>query len=217
MPQPLALWSGAGEQFLLMEHIASAGAGDYRRELGEQLAALHREARSDQCGFDQDNHIGLTPQRNSRDPDWHRFFGEARIGFQMELAVERGLVDSDMARKLEQIVHRLPDLLPPPDGDRPSLLHGDLWGGNVISGPAGEQVLIDPAVYFGHREADLAMTELFGGFGRQFMETYQATWPLEPGYSRRRDLYNLYHLLNHLNLFGRSYLGSCRSIIASYA
>jgi fructosamine-3-kinase len=218
VPQPLALFRGAGEQFLLMEYIGSTASGrDYRSELGVQLAGLHAEARSDLCGFDRDNHIGSTPQRNQRDPDWHRFFGEARLGFQMKLAVERGLADTGMARKLEQIVHRLPELLPAPDDGRPSLLHGDLWGGNVMTGPAGEPVLIDPAVYFGHREADLAMTELFGGFGRQFMEAYQATWALEPGYSRRRDLYNLYHLLNHLNLFGRSYLGSCRSIIASFS
>jgi len=217
VPEPVAIGEDGGTQFLLLEYVATGRRGpDFPTALGEQLAALHRTVRSDRCGFDEDNHIGSTPQLNGWDPDWYRFFGEMRLVPQMERARAAGYADTAMERRLHRLVSRLPGLLPPLDPGGASLLHGDLWGGNVIAGPEGEPVLIDPAVYFGHREADLAMTELFGGFGSAFFRRYREVWPLEPGYDDRRDLYNLYHLLNHLNLFGTGYLGSCSAILRRY-
>ena len=121
-----------------------------------------------------------------------------------------------MVRQTERLAAHLPELLPLPDDGRPSLLHGDLWGGNAIVGPRGEPAVIDPAVYFGHREADIAMTGLFGGFSDRFYGAYRDAWPLEPGYAERWDIYNLYHLLNHLNLFGAGYAGRCRGILRRF-
>jgi protein-ribulosamine 3-kinase len=218
VPRPVAIGLGGRHQILLMEYIPPGGRmKDFSLRLGRSLAALHRGRRNTACGFDRDNHIGSTPQINSWDTDWYRFFGEKRLLYQVHLTMERGYADGTMGKEVEGIVRKLPDLLPLPDDGEASLLHGDLWGGNVMSGPDGEPVLIDPAVYYGHREADLAMTELFGGFGREFFTAYTGEWPLEPGYPDRRDIYNLYHLLNHLNLFGTSYLSSCRSILRRYA
>ncbi|MBI9098954.1 MAG: fructosamine kinase family protein, partial [Spirochaetaceae bacterium] len=124
------------------------------------------------------------------------------------------LTDSHMVKGIESICSRIKSLLPEPD--YPSLLHGDLWSGNYMVDQQGHAVLIDPAAYYGHREADLAMTELFGGFNREFYHIYNEVYPLKPGYRQRKDLYNLYHMLNHLNLFGSSYAGSVRSIISAY-
>ncbi len=218
IPQPLAIVTSPSRQFLFLEYIEPGRqTTEFYRDLGRTLAALHRHRRSDRCGFEGDNHIGSTPQLNGWDSDWFRFFGEKRLLFQLRLARKQGYADAAMEKQVEIIIRRLPELLPPLDGAQPSLLHGDLWGGNVIVGPAGEPVLIDPAVYYGHREADIAMTELFGGFGGDFYRSYNEEWPLEPGFSRRKDVYNLYHLLNHLNLFGTSYLGSCRAILRSYS
>jgi fructosamine-3-kinase len=217
VPEPIAIGEDGGTQFLLLEYVPTGERGaTFSAELGEQLATLHRTLRSDRCGFDRDNHIGSTPQLNGWDPDWHRFFGEMRLVPQMERARAAGYADAGMEQRLGRVVSRLSELLPHPDSGGASLLHGDLWGGNVIAGPEGEPVLIDPAVYYGHREADLAMTELFGGFGSAFLRRYREVWALEPGYEDRRDLYNLYHLLNHLNLFGTGYLGSCTAILRRY-
>ncbi|MFW6227961.1 MAG: fructosamine kinase family protein [Alkalispirochaeta sp.] len=217
VPEPIAIGEDGETQFLLLEYIPTGKRGaTFLSELGEELATLHRTVRCDRCGFDEDNHIGSTPQLNRWDPDWHRFFGEMRLIPQMERARASGYADAAMERRLHRVVSMLPELLPALDPGGASILHGDLWGGNVIVGPAGEPVLIDPAVYFGHREADLAMTELFGGFGSVFLRRYREVWELEPGYEGRRDLYNLYHLLNHLNLFGTGYLGSCAAVLRRY-
>jgi protein-ribulosamine 3-kinase len=218
VPQPLALFSDGARQYLLMEHIESGRQPrDFFDDFGRRFAQLHRSNREDLCGFERDNHIGATPQRNTRQPDWREFFGRHRILYQVELARRQGYADRDMERRADTLVARLDSLLPDVDEGRPSLLHGDLWGGNYMVGAQGEPVLIDPAVYFGHREADLAMTELFGGFSPAFYRAYREEWPLEPGYGERRDIYNLYHLLNHLNLFGTGYLGSCRAILRRFS
>lgn len=217
VPRPIGLVAGLHAQILLMEYIESGTRrSDYAELFGRSLAELHRSIRSEECGFDADNHIGSTPQLNEWDSDWYRFFGRKRLGYQVRLARDAGRADATMVRQTERVITRLPELLPPPDDHRPSLLHGDLWGGNAIVGPQGEPTIIDPAVYFGHREADLAMTELFGGFSDRFYRAYREEWPLEPGYSERRDIYNLYHLLNHLNLFGSGYAGSCRGILRRF-
>jgi len=170
---------------------------------GEQLARLHRHTQ-DQFGWFRNNTIGLAPQRNNLTDSWIVFFREHRLGFQLELATANGYGPelSDLAAKLTE---RLPQLFADYE-PQASLLHGDLWGGNWGS-VNGEPVTFDPAVYFGDRESDIAMTMLFGGFGRAFYEAYERSWPMAPGHVKRLKLYQLYHVLNHLNLFGRSYLG----------
>lgn len=204
----------AGPAFIAMEWLdTGAKSGGIAAALGSGLAAQHRFLAAS-FGLDHDNFIGANPQPNGQGDNWASFFREQRLGFQMELAGRNGLLPAQRARRLETLLARLGDWLPaqPPA----SLLHGDLWGGNWLATTSGEPALIDPAVYYGHREADLAFTELFGGFPAAFYAAYQANWPLESGYEERKELYNLYHLLNHLNLFGESYGGSVDSILRRF-
>jgi fructosamine-3-kinase len=180
-----------------------------RRLLGSRLAMLHRST-SERYGWPRDNAIGLTLQRNEWTDDWVAFMRERRIGFQLELARRRGYGERlRRGARLLDVLDRLFDSYRPPA----SFLHGDLWGGNWLADAQGQPVLFDPAVHYGDREADLAMTELFGGFGAAFYESYGETWPLHEGYAVRRDLYQLYHVLNHLNLFGGGYLASAERLI----
>ena len=180
--------------------------------LGEKLAALHRHTQA-QYGWFRDNTIGLTPQHNELSDDWIGFFRQHRLGFQVDLAVRNGYGEiGEPGRQLGEILPTLFAGYEP----QPSLLHGDLWGGNWGS-VDGEPVLFDPAVYYGDRESDIAMTMLFGGFGRAFYEAYEASWPMAPGHERRLKLYRLYHVLNHLNLFGRGYLGQAVNLLRELA
>ena len=214
--RPLALYHSPSIQYLALEYIPGGSkAHDFWQQFGRATALLHRYRSQSRYGFDIDNHIGRTPQINTWCDNWLQFFGEHRLGYQLQLACSKGLLDSATVTGLQKIIERLDRYLIEPE--QPSLLHGDLWGGNYMVGPDGYAVLIDPAVYFGHREADLAMTELFGGFSARFYRSYEQSWPLQPGYRDRIELYNLYHLLNHLNLFGGGYAGSVRSIIRRYA
>jgi len=214
VPKPLALGKENGSSFLLLEYIERGVKGrDYWSSFGRALSQMHREGAGLSFGFDSNNFIGSTVQINERMERWSDFFAEKRLLHQVELARSARLADSEMSRGVESICHRMADLLPEPEF--PSLLHGDLWSGNFMVDKRGEAVLIDPAVYYGHREADLAMTELFGGFNRAFYQAYNEAFPLEPGYGERRDLYNLYHMLNHLNLFGHAYYAACDSSITS--
>ncbi len=196
---------------LVLEHIALRSPDDScLARLGERLAALHRVTAT-RHGWRRDNTIGSTPQHNDCDELWPRFFARRRIGPQLELAAAGGyreLADGPGRRLIEAI----PALL---DGHQPapSLLHGDLWSGNLAADQAGAPVVYDPAVYFGDRETDIAMTELFGGVGRAFRAAYEAVWPLPAGYPVRRELYNLYHVLNHLHLFGPGYLARAGNMI----
>lgn len=182
--------------------------------LGEGLAHQHRAATADFFGLTTDNYCGLTRQINTPAANWPAFLGLHRLGYQMELARQQGYLPAQRGRKLEQLIARLPELLPATP--TASLLHGDLWGGNWLVSGDGRPALIDPAVYYGHREADLAFTELFGGFPAEFYHAYQSAWSLEPGYRERRDIYNLYHLLNHLNLFGGGYGHSVDAVLDRY-
>ncbi len=198
--------------FLLMAWIEPGrkDAGFWQR-FGEGLAALHRHtAPNGRYGFGRDNFIGRLRQPNAWHDRWPDFFGSRRLEPQIEMAREQARWNAAWSRPADRLLGRLGDLLPaaPPA----SVLHGDLWSGNVLAAsepvpaPAGSRAaLIDPAVYVGHRETDLALTELFGGFGRPFYDAYRTAWPLEPGYEERRAVYNLYHLLNHLNHFGAGY------------
>ncbi len=182
--------------------------------LGRALAALHA-THGPRFGWHRDNYIGTTPQRNAWCDDWAAFFRDCRLAPQLELAA-RGGYDGRLARDGERLLDAVPALL---DGHRPapSLLHGDLWGGNAARLRDGTPVVFDPASYFGDREADLAMTELFGGFGADFYDAYAEAAPLPAGYPQRRTLYNCYHVLNHLNLFGAPYRARAEAMVAELA
>ena len=186
--------------------------------LGEQLARLHLNPTksSQQFGLDYDNFIGSSVQVNAWSENWSTFFRDQRLGVQINMALRKGHLSMDRRRRLDTLLTHLDTLLPARIDLRPSLLHGDLWSGNVIPGQTGEPVLIDPAVYYGDREAEIAYTELFGGFDTEFYQAYKSVYPLDPGYKDRRDLYNLYHLLNHLNIFGESYGPMVDQILKHY-
>ncbi len=208
----------AGGNFLLLELIRSGErVSDYWETFARQLAAMHQAktagfVKKGVYGFIHDNYIGARKQRNTPYSSWIRFFRDCRLKPQLESAA--AYFDMTELKKADRLLERLDTILIEPE--YPSLLHGDLWSGNVITGNDGKAWLIDPAVYVGHAEADLAMTELFGGFSPIFYEAYKEAAGIQPGYARRRDLYNLYHLLNHLNMFGRSYFPSVKRIIDSY-
>ena len=192
-----------------IELSGKTAAGE--RALGAALAQQHR-ATAETFGWHRDNTIGATPQRNTRTASWLGFLRKERLGFQLQLAAERGLPE----RQLDQgraLLERL-DWFFARYEPAPSLLHGDLWSGNWGCDAVGTPYIFDPAVYYGDREADLAMTRLFGGFGNAFYSAYQSEWPLDAGWEARVDLYNLYHLLNHFNLFGSAYLGQTADNIA---
>lgn len=205
------------EGFILLEWLAPPPRADRSRAgeaLGTALAALHR-ATAAAYGNDHDNYIGASPQPNGWMPSWKSFFAERRLRFQADLARRNGLLVGSRARRLERLIERI-DTWIDEAAVRPALLHGDLWGGNFIVGPGGAPALIDPAAYYGDREADLAFTTLFGGFPESFYAAYAAAWPLPAGWQARRDLYNLYHLLNHLNLFGEGYGAQVDATLARY-
>ncbi len=210
VPEVLDCGIRNGDAFIALERFTFDRA-DAATEalLGERLALLHRHT-EDRYGWFRDNTIGLTPQVNSWCDDWVGFFRRYRIEFQLELARANGY-GGELADVGERLSQRLPELF---TGYKPlaSLCHGDLWGGNWGS-VNGEPVIYDPAVYYGDRESDIAMTMLFGGFGKPFYEAYEKAWPMAAGHEQRIRLYQLYHALNHLNLFGRGYLSQVRGLI----
>lgn len=210
-PAPVCMSGDQRHSWLVLEFVdLSPPQGNTSAVLGEQLAAMHRHT-STNFGFHRDNYIGSTEQPNSPGRDWVSFLADQRIGFQLELARRNGAPGSlfDSGQRLLEGISAFFDSYQP----TPSLLHGDLWGGNWGCTPSGEPVIFDPAVYFGDREADLAMTELFGGFDDRFYQSYRQSWPLDPGYKTRTVLYNLYHILNHYNLFGGGYAGQAQGMI----
>ena len=203
VPDVIDVGVTGGQSYISLERIVfSRPTIETERILGRQLAILHRHTQK-QFGWHRDNTIGLTPQRNDQSSDWIIFFRKHRLQFQLELATANGFGGelTDLGAQLCEQLDRLFDDYDP----AVSLLHGDLWGGNWGS-VDGEPVVFDPAVYYGDRESDIAMTRLFGGFGQAFYEAYDSSWPLQQGHEARLKLYQLYHVLNHLNLFGRGYL-----------
>lgn len=189
---------------LELEHLdLRACTPDAHAKLGAQLAALHRHTGSAH-GWAHDNFLGLAPQPNDFDDDWQRFFATQRLGFQLDWAARNGyrfeVTAADLCAGLSH-------------GPAPSLLHGDLWSGNHGMLPDGTPVVFDPAVHYGDRECDLAMTTLFGGFGPAFYAAYEEAWPLPKGWQHRRPVYVLYHVLNHLNLFGGGYRAQADQLI----
>ncbi len=211
VPEPLGRGATADAAWIAMEWLdLEAGTPRAGARLGELLASQHRHT-APRFGWERDNTIGTTLQSNAWLDDWPGFWRERRLAPQLRLAAAAGHGQA-LAERGARLLDALPRLFA---GHEPaaSLLHGDLWGGNWAMAAAGEPVIFDPAVYYGDRECDLAMTELFGGFPREFRVAYEAAWPLPPGYARRRDIYNLYHVLNHLNLFGGAYLGQALTIM----
>jgi fructosamine-3-kinase len=204
---------GACPAFLVLEWIETGGGrARTMEEFGAGLAALHR-CTGEQHGLDHNNFIGRLPQPNTPAARWTDFYRDQRIGAQMHVARQLGRLPARREMLLTRLMDRLPDLLD--DAIPPSLMHGDLWGGNYLIDRAGMAVLIDPAVCYGHREMDLAMSELFGGFPARFYDAYFAAYPA-PGYAERRALYQLYYILVHLNLFGESYGGRVDALAAQY-
>lgn len=204
IPAPLA-WHDAtsGQPFLVTTLLESAPRpADFDEQLGIGLAELHAHTDARGFGFERDGYCGATPQPNAWRADWIEFYREQRLHHQVELAAHQGLARPAIAL-LERVLSRLPDLLEA--GEPPALIHGDLWAGNLMAGLHGEPALIDPAAYFGHREAELGMMVLFGGFGPRVFSAYEAVRPLLPGWRERLPLYSLYHVLNHYNLFGGEY------------
>ncbi len=211
VPKPVALLAvHENEAVLVLEWLerASADVAHWTR-LGRGLAELHRTV-GEEYGYDRDNFIGRLPQSNAASDNWVDFFRERRLEPQAERARRSGRWSSRRQQSLDRLYGVLPEILPP----RPeaSLVHGDLWGGNAMATTSGPAI-VDPAVYHGHREVDIAMTELFGGFSSTFYDTYRDAYPVDSGYEQRRDVYNLYHLLNHLNHFGGSYAGSVDRVL----
>ncbi|HAH62093.1 MAG TPA: fructosamine kinase, partial [Treponema sp.] len=208
----------SGYSFLLLEYVESRGRIEsYWETFGRELAELHKADCSDlvhggKFGFVQDNYIGATEQINRVRGTWVDFYRDCRLVPQFRRASR--YFDDAVQAKITKLLDRLDSYIAEPE--RPSLLHGDLWSGNVLCGPDGKAWLIDPACYCGSREADIAMTQLFGDFPEEFYKAYNEVNRLQPGYEDRRDMYNLYQLLNHLNLFGETYLEPVCSILDEY-
>jgi len=203
----------SGADYLLLEDLKPAPRGKgYWRDFGRKLAVLHKRTHT-HFGFDDDNYIGSTPQSNPWTSDGYSFFGESRLIYQADLARQRGLFGAEVYKSVERLVNRLPDLVPVQPA---SLVHGDLWSGNAMTDASGGPAIIDPAAHYGWAEAELAMTALFGAFPSEFYGSYQEARPLDAGLKDRYPLYNLYHLLNHLNIFGVGYLGQVKAILRRF-
>jgi fructosamine-3-kinase len=216
---PRVVGVGTGEAgatpFLLLEWIeAGPRASDFDEQLGSGLAELHRSGAA-HFGLDHDNFIALLPQDNTPEASWAAFYAECRLAPLLERARRQGLCDAELERGAESLLARLGELVGPPEP--PARLHGDLWGGNLHVDARGRPVLIDPSAYAGHREIDLAMMRLFGGFGERVFEAYAASHPLAPGHRERVPLYQLYPLLVHLCTFGSGYLGQVARCVARYS
>lgn len=210
IPKSLAI----SENYLLLEWIEEGGGKpNSSNEFGTELARLHKKSNSF-FGLDHDNYIGRLNQSNNKHSNWPDFFALERIEPQIKLGVESGKLTRSVLREAEQLYKKLGSIFP---HEKPALLHGDLWSGNFMFTRSGQASIYDPAVYFGHREMDIAMTRLFGGFSADFYKGYNEQFPLEPGFEERVTLCNLYPILVHANLFGGSYCRQAENIIKNYA
>lgn len=213
VPKVIAHGAAGNEQFLLMEWIdGGKNNAEAQSELGRQLAELHRHS-NDKFGLEYNNYMGSLTQVNTFHSSWTDFYIAQRLQPQLKTAVDTGLLGLSLIKDFEKLYVQLDKLYPK---EKPALVHGDLWSGNYMVAASGRPVLIDPAVSYSHREVDIAMTALFGGFDIAFYRSYQEVYPLEKGWEERLDLWNLYPLLVHVNLFGKGYLGRLRSALERY-
>ena len=212
-PDVIEVFQEQGFQYLILEYIESETATDqFWLKFGESLAKLHRVT-DEEFGLDHDNYIGSLIQINDSMTSWQDFFIEKRMEPLIRMGLDSGILDRSHMFRFNQLYKALPSLIP---NSQNSLLHGDLWSGNLMCGTNQEPVLIDPAVYYGHREVDIAMTKMFGGFNEVYLEAYQEIFPLENGWASRLEIYNLYPRLVHLNLFGTSYLSGINTVLNRY-
>lgn len=211
IPEVLMFGTTAQYQFIVMDYMQPADKHpDYWTQFARRLAGLHRE-QSERYGLPFNNYIGSLAQDNEPATDWVEFFYSRRLMRQVNLAERSETispVEADRFRELEPVLRDELSI------ESPTLIHGDLWSGNVITGSDGHATIIDPAVYYGHREVDIAMAQLFGGFDTRFYDAYQEIFPLVPGWQFRAKLYQLYPLLVHVNLFGRNYMGQIDRILS---
>ena len=199
--------------YIIMEFIESTPKDKlFWKNFGTNLAKLHRQS-NDLFGLNEDNYVGSLSQRNTPAKNWITFFINQRLTPQLRLAVQNEKINTSILNNFDTLFKKLPDLI---TEEQPSLLHGDLWSGNFMVNNKGYASLVDPAVYYGHREIDLAMTHLFSGFNDEFYESYYEEWPLEKGFDNRFDIYNLYPLLVHVNLFGGGYVSKVKSILKRF-
>lgn len=209
VPQPICWGIADNSSYIVLQWLDLGGSNSQSwREMGRQLAAMHREGTSESFGWERNNTIGSTPQINTWTDNWADFFAEHRLGYQLKLAKRRGGNFGDPNQVIKAVRDKLADRQP-----QASLVHGDLWSGNAAITDDGKPVILDPATYYGDRETDIAMTELFGGFPKAFYHGYNEVWQLDSGYQQRKSLYNLYHVLNHFNLFGGGYGSQAQRII----
>jgi fructosamine-3-kinase len=210
VPEPICWGIADNSSYLVMECLEfGRGTTQAWEEMGRKLAAMHKAGGSDKFGWERNNTIGSTPQINTWTENWADFFAEHRIGYQLQLAKRKGGSFPDYTQVVEVVKDFLADRAP-----EPSLVHGDLWSGNAAILETGEPVILDPATYYGDREVDIAMTELFSGFPAAFYRGYNEVFPLDEGYAQRKTLYNLYHILNHFNLFGGGYSSQANRMLA---
>lgn len=211
VPQVLLSQKVDNAAFLLMEFVdAAAKSPHFWEDFGRGLAHLHRQSSDEGFGWKNNNYIGILQQENAWQSNWADFFIANRLMVQEKMAREQGLIDESVSKMLSKLYAKMDQIFPK---ERPSLLHGDLWSGNFLADSKGNPALIDPAVYYGHREMDVAMSLLFGGFQKEFYRAYQESWPLEKAWERRVDICNLYPLLVHVNLFGSSYASRLKSLL----
>lgn len=214
VPEVIAQGTTAGQSYLLLSFIEEGRVTpDSWQAFGEGLAELHRQT-SNSFGLDRDNFIGSLPQSNGRHSHWANFYREERLQPQVQMALQQNLLWPGAEAQLSRLYQRLPELCP---DEPPALTHGDLWSGNFLMATDGTPVLIDPAVSYAHREMDLGMSLLFGGFAPAFYDAYERTYPTAPGFRERAGIYKLYYLLAHVNLFGRSYTAAVRDIVTRWA
>lgn len=201
--------------FLILEFVEREGdRTEYWKVLGRQLAELHKNT-NDQFGLDHDNFIGSLPQSNRFHTEWNNFFINERLEKQIKYASDSGKITSKHINRFQRLYKKLDEIFPP--GEKPALIHGDLWSGNLITNQKGHPCIIDPAVYYGNREIELSFTMLFGGFNNEFYKVYDENYRLEKGFEERVDVYNLYPLMVHVNLFGGGYLGQVENILQRYS
>ena len=213
VPQVIGRGITDSHSWLVLEYIEPGSqSANYWPDFGRKLAMLHQNS-SETFGLDYDNYIGALPQRNHKHSDWVQFFIQERIQPMLNMAISKRAFRPDVTHSFDKLYQRLPDIFPK---EPPALLHGDLWGGNIVTNKNGQATIIDPAVYYGHREMELAFMTLFDRQPQTFYDAYEEVAPLSQGWQDRLDIYNLYPLLVHVNLFGGGYVGSVRQILKRY-